>query len=303
MSESCYSEALVSLASLVPGRDRNLDLKDGDRHCLPPSEQEGVHVILFILCSYLFKFVYTCWSPVTLFVCICLKAIVQSKKVRQCHVMSTRRQFTQQFGHRKAPWPQRTSASSRARSLHRFVVFFCFFAFSQTERYDEIQVKISENWNIHTQHEAPTNWSKSIEIGGLCSVGRSNQDSSQWVCKQWGLNCGFLSRCWSVSPSMSFLSFYAFLSSSFFVGTCMIFHIYMFAVALCYAAFACLWKVALKEAKAGKASADFALKTLRLGTLSLGGRLKQLCTTKTLSILQHLNTKFLIAYRATGGLF
>jgi len=102
---------------------------------------------------------------------------------------------------------------------------------------------------------------------------------------------------------MSFLSFYAFLSSSFFVGTCMIFHIYMFAVALCYAAFACLWKVALKEAKAGKASADFALKTLRLGTLSLGGRLKQLCTTKTLSILQHLNTKFLIAYRATGGLF
>jgi len=83
----------------------------------------------------------------------------------------------------------------------------------------------------------------------------------------------------------------------------MIFHIYMFAVALCYAAFACLWKVALKEAKAGKASADFALKTLRLGTLSLGGRLKQLCTTKTLSILQHLNTKFLIAYRATGGLF
>lgn len=48
MSESCYSKALVSLASLVPGRDRNFDLKDGDRHCLPPSEQEGVHVILFI---------------------------------------------------------------------------------------------------------------------------------------------------------------------------------------------------------------------------------------------------------------
>ena len=56
----------------------------------------------------------------------------------------------------------------------------------------------------------------------------------------------------------------------------MILHVYMSTVALCYAAFACLWKVALKEAKAGKASADFALKTLRLGTLSRGGRLKEL---------------------------
>lgn len=80
----------------------------------------------------------------------------------------------------------------------------------------------------------------------------------------------------------------------------MVFHVYIYmsymsTVALCYAAFACVWKVALKEAKAGKASADFALKTLRLGTLSLGRRLKQLCTTKTLIIPQHLNTKFLIA--------
>lgn len=64
---------------------------------------------------------------------------------------------------------------------------------------------------------------------------RANESASNEA-----LNCGFLSRCWSVSPSMSFLSFYAFLSSSFFVGTCMIFHIYMSTVALCYAAFACM---------------------------------------------------------------
>lgn len=192
--------------------------------------------------------------------------------------------------------------------------FFCFFCI-QSNR--EVWWNTSDNkWKL--KHTHPT-W----------SINKLIIDWNRWPLLSWTKQPRFepmslqAMRPWTVDfcpdvgllvllcPSYLFTLFFLHLSllelAWFSIFICLQL---LFAMPLLHA---CLWKVALKEAKAGKASADFALKTLRLGTLSLGGRLKQLCTTKTSSIPQHLNTKFLIAYRAnaakflrlvaTGGLF
>ena len=125
---------LCHLLHLCQAEIETLTSKMETGHCLPPSEQEGVHVILFILCSYLFKFCLYLLIPCYT-ICMYLFEGNCNKARKSGNVMwCLRRQFTQQFGHRKAPWPQRTSASSRARSLHRFVVFFLFFSHSVKQR-------------------------------------------------------------------------------------------------------------------------------------------------------------------------
>lgn len=266
-------------------------------------------------CSYYvhicLNFVYTCWSPVTLFVCICLKAIVQSKKVRQCHVMSTSTIHAAIWSQESALTTEDISKLSSEVTAQIRCVFFVFFANR------EVWWNTSDNkWKL--KHTHPT-W----------SINKLIIDWNRWPLLSWTKQPRFepmslqAMRPWTVDfcpdvgllvllcPSYLFTLFFLHLSllelAWFSIFICLQL---LFAMPLLHA---CLWKVALKEAKAGKASADFALKTLRLGTLSLGGRLKQLCTTKTSSLPQHLNTKFLIAYRAnaakflrlvaTGGLF
>ena len=85
-------------------------------------------------CSYLFIHVHPFRVLQYLF-----EGIIQSKKVMECHVIS------KSTIHAPIWSPQESALTTEDISKLSSEVTFCFFAFSQTERYEEIQMKTSEH--------------------------------------------------------------------------------------------------------------------------------------------------------------